>query len=443
MADAPVVIPALQHHEIAVLNCCLQADDEAATYVLEHVDDVDFAGRHARAAMKAIRRLAAAGEVLTHANVELELEKAGQLDHAFLLQLQFDLINPDRVAEYVRVLKEARVRRDMVSGYTDVIKLAQIGDARALGQARALIERLESVEMQPVEVSLRQQLDDFLTELSKQKVGGVQGLATGLTKLDKVTLGMHKGQLILIAGRPGMGKSQLGLHLAREVAFRQRRSVLFVSCEMAPSEQIRRLLAAETGIEFGRIRGNYLNEAERAQLVETAKAIRGWDLIIEKAIGWKMSALERCARARHRRFGLDLIVVDYIGLLGTDAHHRSPTERLDEVSQSLKTLALELEVPVVALAQLSREPEKRPDKRPFLSDLRDSGALEQHSDVVIFIYRDSYYDESRSSDPLCELIVAKQRDGETGTVKVNLHRSLMRFGNLDDGQKQIGWGAGG
>lgn len=427
MTELAIVAPPTPATEMAALSCCL-IDPQARAYVLEHVEDVDLLGRDARKVLKAIRQLDARGASITAGEIQREIEAAGAtVSPTFLTELELDLADPWRVGEYVATLKGGRIKRELLEGFQEVALRIKHGEGDPVASARATLARVDAIERNPVALTLRGQMDEALEELRTRPVGGIAGISTGISRLDKVTLGLQPGQLILVAGRPGMGKSILAQHLAREAAFRQRRSVTFVSLEMAPREVVLRVLSAESGVEHERIRGNYLNVAERSILDATAENLGGWDLQIEDAIGWTLSELDRRVRARHRRYGTDLVIVDYLGLIGTDRQHTSDNSRVAEISLALKGLARSLNVPVVALAQLSRRCEERTNKRPVLSDLRDSGALEQDSDVVLFLYRDSYYDPSLYNDPSMELIVAKQRAGETGSVPVRFLPKVMRF----------------
>lgn len=427
MTDLMIVAPPTPASETAVLSCCL-LDHHSRAYVLEHVEDVDLLNRDARKILKAIRQLDARGASVTPAEIQREIEAAGAtVNLGYLTEIELDLADPWRAAEYVRALKSSRIKRELVEGWQEVALRVKHGEGDPVASARATLARVEAIEKDPVSLTLRGQMQAALDDLRKRPAGGVAGISTGLHRLDKVTLGLQPGQLILVAGRPGMGKSILAQHFAREAAFRQQRSVAFISLEMAPREVVLRILSAESGIEHDRIRGNYLNAAERDALDATADRLGGWDLQIEDAIGWKLSELDRRVRALHRRYGIDLVIVDYLGLIGTDRQHTSDNSRVAEISLALKGLARALSVPVVAIAQLSRQCEQRTNKRPVLSDLRDSGALEQDSDVVLFLYRESYYDPGLYNDPSMEIIVAKQRAGETGSVPCRFLPKQMRF----------------
>lgn len=419
--------PIASSHERAVISCCLW-DPEARAYVLEHIEDVDLVDKDARKILKAVRQLDAAGATVNGTEVQRVIQAAGgTVDLVYLTDAEADIPDYWRVADYVAAVKQARVHRELLDGCRETAIRIKNGDGAALSTARTMVERAEAVQQVATAQTLRGHLDEAIEDLRTRRVGGIAGISTGIGALDRVTLGLQPGQLILVAGRPGMGKSVLGLHLAREAAFRQAKSVVLVSLEMGPREIVYRLLAAESEIPHDRVRGNLLNTTERELLAAVADSIGGWDLHIEDAIGWKTGELERRVRGIHRRFGVDLVIVDYLGLIGTEDRHASDNSRVAEISLSLKRLARSMNVPVVALAQLSRECEKRPNKRPVLSDLRDSGSLEQDADLVVFLYRESYYDPMQHDDPSIEVIVAKQRAGQTGLVNCRFYPTVMRF----------------
>lgn len=420
--------PQVAEHEAAVLACCF-VDDEARSFVLENVEDVDLLDANGRKVLKAIRQLDTRGERPSFNTIRLEIEAVGAtVDLGYLGNLEVDLPDIYRVEQYVQTLKRARIRRELLDGAREVALRCKSADDSAIAAAREMLRRAEKVEKDPGALTFRGHLDAALTDLRERRVGGICGAPTGIARLDKMTLGLQPGQLILIAGRPGVGKSVLGLHIARECAFRNKLSVAVASLEMSPREVVNRVLAAETGIEHERIRGNYLNQAEREVIEHCAGKIAGWDFHLEDAIGWKTTDLERRVRAIGTRYGVDLVIVDYLGLVGTESRHPNDNSRIAEISLSLKQLARSLNIPVVALAQLSRSCEQRPNKRPILSDLRDSGSLEQDADVVIFLYRDSYYEApAQGKENAMELIIAKQRAGATGTVDCRWYPKQMRF----------------
>lgn len=449
-ATAETVAPFSGESERAVLAAVL-LEPALIDEVAPELRIADFYAEPHRAIYRAMLELHGEEVVVDMRTLQDRLELHGKLAAvgglAYIVGLDIDLPDIGRVPFYVEIIKERALRRRLGDFGKRVVRESLEGGAAdagvdVLSRAAEYLRKLSDDRAlhETGDATFRVRVEQFRQNLAGHPVGGISGISSGIPRLDKVTLGWHGGQLILIAGRPGMGKSLLGLQCAREAAFRQRRSVMYISAEMSSMEQTGRVHSAETGIEYSRIRSNSLNETERHRIFAKGEEIAGWDLWIEDAIGWRLSDLQRRAHAAHRRYGLDLIVVDHLGLIGVDRHHVSENDKVGEVSFALKMLARDLDIPVIALSQLSREPEKRPNKRPILADLRDSGRLEQDSDVVIFIYRDSYYDDEKRDDPAAELIVAKQREGETGMVRLNLYLKLMRFESFPDTQRQLALG---
>jgi replicative DNA helicase len=278
--------------------------------------------------------------------------------------------------------------------------------------------------------------------------GAVTGLSTGLIDLDHKLGGLHPSDLLILAGRPSMGKTALATNIARHAA-RSGASVAFFSLEMSAEQLTLRMLAEETGISSDTVRKGHTTPMEMSQLVDAGREIERLPMHIDATGGLSISSLVGRARRLKRRRGLDLVVVDYLQLVTTKDRRRSGsrTEEVTEITQALKALAKELAVPVLALSQLSRQVENREDKRPQLSDLRESGSIEQDADAVLFVYRESYYlgrAEPSEGTPKhlewqiamdtarhqAEVIIGKQRHGPIGTVKLAFNDSLTKFGNL-------------
>lgn len=370
--------------------------------------------------------------------------------------------------DYSRVLYELAIRRELIRLGGDMAKLAstqtnatkQIEDAET--QLYALAEKgSSSTGFVPFSQAVAGALD--MAQEAFKRDGGLAGVATHLIDLDRQIGGLHKSDLIILAGRPSMGKTALATNIAMNVAKaysyeqqvgNQRRTVnggvvAFYSLEMSADQLATRLLAEASGISGDRLRKGEINVAEFARLKEAAYEISTCPLYIDDTGGLSLSKLTARARRLKRSVGgLDLIIVDYLQLVTTG--DLSGTNRVQEVSQitmGLKALAKELQVPVIALSQLSRQVESRDDKRPQLSDLRESGSIEQDADIVMFVYRESYYvgrTEPREGSPehlkwqedmdllrgKAEVIIGKQRHGPIGTVKLSFDENTTRFGNL-------------
>jgi len=274
---------------------------------------------------------------------------------------------------------------------------------------------------------------DRVTEMAENP-NDVTGVHSGFYDYDRMTAGMQPGDLIVLAARPSMGKTALALNIAEHVAVEERLPVAVFSMEMGAAQLTLRLVGSLGRIDQSNLRTGKLRNDEWARLSETVEKMRDIDMFIDETPGLTPSELRANARRLARKFGrLGLIVVDYLQLMsgssgGSDENRAT---ELGEISRGLKSLAKELQCPVLALSQLNRSVEQRTDKRPMMSDLRESGAIEQDADVIIFIYRDDYYNKEQSKDPgVAEIIIAKQRNGPTGTVRLAFLKPLTRFENL-------------
>ena len=273
-----------------------------------------------------------------------------------------------------------------------------------------------------------------IEQASKQK-GTVTGIPTGFIDLDYQTAGLQPSDLILIAARPSMGKTAFVLNLAQYVAFHEDLCTAIFSLEMSKEQLVNRLFSLESRVDAQKLRTGNLQESEWEKLIEGAGIIGNSHLIIDDTPGISISELRSKCRKYKMDQDLRLIIIDYLQLMSGSGRSESRQQEISEISRSLKALARELNVPVIALSQLSRAVEQRPDHRPMLSDLRESGAIEQDADVVMFIYRDDYYNKDTELKNISEIIVAKQRNGPIGTINLAWLPEYTKFGNLDHTQQ--------
>ena len=276
---------------------------------------------------------------------------------------------------------------------------------------------------------------DQIEELSRLK-GRLSGVPTGLYDLDRMLTGLHGGELVLVGARPAMGKTSMALGVTQFAACKAKRCVAVFSMEM-PSEQIGlRLLCSAASINMQRVRSGMLSDDEWVKIGDTINDLSACRVYIDDTPGLTPSQLRSRCRRLMMEQGLDLIVIDYLGLMGTDKRVENRQLEVSEISRQLKAIALELKIPVLACAQLSRAPAARTDKRPMLSDLRDSGSIEQDADVVLFLHREGYYasagaeDGPKPDDNAGEIIIAKQRNGPVGVVNVEWQAEFARYTNL-------------
>ena len=268
-------------------------------------------------------------------------------------------------------------------------------------------------------------------EAAAKNKGSVTGIPTGFLDLDYRTAGLQPSDLILIAARPSMGKTALMLNLARNVAFKKNLCMAVFSLEMSKEQLVNRMFSMESNVDSQKLRTGQLNDQECEKLIESAGVIGKSSLIIDDTPGISIAELRSKCRKYKLEHGLSVIMIDYLQLMTGSGRTDSRQQEISDISRSLKSLARELSVPVIALSQLSRAVEQRPDHRPMLSDLRESGAIEQDADVVMFIYRDEYYNKDSEKRGITELIIAKQRNGPIGTVELAWIPEYQRFANLE------------
>ena len=301
---------------------------------------------------------------------------------------------------------------------------------------------LEDAERDLFKVLQRRNTDDFVPirqivlntvdniEKASRVKGTVTGIPTGFADLDYKTSGLHPSDLVLIAARPSMGKTAFVLNIAQHMAFRKDAAVAVFSLEMSKEQLMNRLLAMECHVDSQKLRTGSLEGDDWARLVEGANIIGRSKLIIDDTPGITVAELRSKCRKYKLEHDLDIIMIDYLQLMNGSGRTESRQQEISEISRSLKAIARELEVPVIALSQLSRAVEQRPDHRPMLSDLRESGAIEQDADVVMFIYRDDYYHKDSEKPGVAEIIIAKQRNGPIGTVELAWLPRYTQFVNL-------------
>jgi replicative DNA helicase len=293
-----------------------------------------------------------------------------------------------------------------------------------------LIQKSNTGEFVPIREIVLHALDKI--ELASKNKGNVTGIATGFIDLDYRTAGLQNSDLVLLAARPSMGKTALALNIAQHVAFRQKQCVAIFSLEMSKEQLVNRLFSMESRVDSQAIRTGRLTDMDWEKLIESAGMIGKSDLIIDDTPGISIPELRSKCRKYKLEFGLKLIIIDYLQLMSGSGSRSSDSrqQEISDISRSLKAIARELNVPVLALSQLSRAVEQRPDHRPMLSDLRDSGAIEQDADVVMFIYRDEYYNKETEKKGIAEIIIAKQRNGPIGTAELVFLPEYTRFANL-------------
>jgi replicative DNA helicase len=266
-----------------------------------------------------------------------------------------------------------------------------------------------------------------IEELYKRKAD-VTGVGTGFTELDKMTSGLHPGEMTIIAARPSMGKTAFSLNIAQHIALRLKKTVAYFSLEMGKESMMMRMLSAESKVNMSEIRNGRIQDSAWPKLINAASALSEASIFIDDTPGVSPFEIRSRARRLKAEHGIDVIMIDYLQLMSMKQKFNSREQEVAEISKSLKAIAKELQVPIIALAQLNRGVEGRADRRPMLSDLRESGSIEQDADVIMMLYRDDYYDkDDPEKQGHAEVIIGKQRNGATGTVKLRFDAKYNRF----------------
>lgn len=337
---------------------------------------------------------------------------------------------------YANIVAEKSTLRRLIRLNEDIANTCYVGkqsleDILADTEKRVfdLIQRRNSGEFVPIRQVVMNAMDNI--EKASRNKGNVTGVATGFLDLDYRTAGMQPSDLILVAARPSMGKTAFVLNIAQHVAFKQNKTVAIFSLEMSKEQLVNRLFSMESKVDSQHLRTGNLSDAEWEKLIESAGVIGKSNLIIDDTPGISISEMRSKCRKYKLEHNLEMIIIDYLQLMsGSGKSTDSRQQEISDISRSLKALARELHVPVIALSQLSRAVEQRPDHRPMLSDLRESGAIEQDADVVMFIYRDDYYNKDTEKKGIAEIIIAKQRNGPIGTVELVWLPDFTKFANL-------------
>lgn len=365
-----------------------------------------------------------------------ELESAGQLTEiggpAYLTALISQVPTSLHAEAYGRMVEAASIRRRMLAAANQIATLAY--DERetidnVMEEAEKSVfnisERRLKKEILPISTVLSDYYDR-IDELAKRPED-IFGVPTGFIDLDRILTGMQQSDLLIIAGRPGQGKSGFLLSAAKNAALLHKKHVAIFSLEMSNEQVVQRLLAQETGIDSQRLRNGKLNDEEWPLLTHAIEVLSDTHIYLDDTPAITPLALRTKCRRLHMEFGLDLIILDYIQLMGGDNRTENRVQEVSYISRNLKILARELNVPVLAAAQLSRAVEQRTDKRPVLSDLRESGSLEQDADVVMFIYRPDQYEKDTVKQNVAEIIISKHRNGPTGSIELVFMNHLAKF----------------
>lgn len=425
--------------EKSVLGAVLM-DDECFGMLEQHLQPQDFYVIAHQLIFKHMLDLVRANKRIDMITLQDVLQKAGELtivgDVAYLIGLQENIPAFGMVEQHVQIIKAKSILRNLISSSVDIITSCYDQNDSDID---AVIDEAEKKIFQIIHNRTKQnfvQLNIWLKKtfqhLSsiKSSSKGITGVATNFKTLDRMTSGFQPGDLVILAARPSMGKTSLALNVAVNAA-RSGMGVGIFSLEMAAEQLTLRLLSTESGVDHQKIRNATLSSQEWIEITHVAGELADMKLFIDDTAGINIMELRAKARQLKAKSDVKMLVVDYLQLLHSSRKHENRHQEVSEISRFLKALAKELSLPIIALSQLSRAVDSRMDKRPMLSDLRESGAIEQDADVIMFLYRDIVYNQETENPDQAELIIGKQRNGPTGTVNLRFLRELTKFEDFE------------
>ena len=434
------VMPYSLEAEQAVIGAMI-SDKDAIVTATELLTAEDFYGKQNGIIFDAIVELYDRGNVPDVIPLQNKLKEKGIPDEINNVEYLGGLVadtNSSLIRDFCNIVIEKSTLRKLIKINEEIANSCYEGkqDFKILLEQteKKVFDLIQSRKMSthmPIDEVVMQALARI--EAASQSSGNVTGVPTGFLDLDYKLAGLHASNLVLIAARPAMGKTAFVLNIAEYVALRQNMAVAIFSLEMGEVELVNRLLSLESNVNSGNIRTGNLSDDEWEKLVRSAGEIGDSNLIIDAPPSLTVSELRSKCRKYKIEKDIKLIIIDYLQLMkgSNRAASESRQQEISEISRSLKSLARELDIPIIALSQLSRAVEQRPDKRPMLSDLRESGAIEQDADVVMFIYRDDYYNKDSKERGIAEINIAKQRSGPTGVVKLAWLPDYTKFANLE------------
>ena len=433
------VMPHSLEAERSVLGSML-IDPDAVEIASEIVKEEDFYARQNGILYRTMLEMSRKGVAIDPVTLQAKLREKNLPPELYSDELIRELIamvpSSANIKSYANIVAEKSLLRSMIRANEEIA-------GSCYAEQEEMETLLDKAERRIFEISQRRTASNFvpirqivlnamdrIDQASRIK-GNVTGLSTGFTDLDSRTAGLQPADFILIAARPSMGKTALVLNIAEYLTLREDRCVAVFSLEMSREQLVNRMFAMQSHVEAQKIRTGDLTESEWAEVIESAQKIGESRLIIDDTPAITVAEMRSKCRKYKIEFGLDIVIIDYLQLMsGSGGRNDSRQQEISDISRSLKALARELNVPVVALSQLSRAVESRPNHRPMLSDLRESGAIEQDADLVMFIYRDDYYNEDSEKKGIAEIIIAKQRNGPIGTVELSWQSQLTKFANL-------------
>ena len=437
-------MPSSPEAERSVLGSMI-VDREAANTAMGLLIKEDFDNQAYGMLFEAIVELINEGKPIDSITLQDRLQEKGALPEVSSPEYITDIVNAVplsiNIDSYCEIVKEKSMLRTIIRKNQEIETECFKADRQAkdiLGEWEQMAFKMSENQGGQETVPIKQIVMNALAKIhaASQMEGSVTGVPTGFTDLDRQLSGLQPADMILIAARPSMGKTALALNIAEYVAFHEKKPVAIFSLEMPKEALVNRLMSLVSHVEAEKIRSGQLQGMDWSDLVESAGIIADSKLIIDDQSGITVADLQsKCRKYKMEHPDLALVMIDYLQLMNGNKKSDSRQQEISEISRSIKMVARELNVPIIALSQLSRAPEQRPDHRPMLSDLRESGAIEQEADVVMFIYRDDYYNKDTEKKNISEVIIAKQRNGPVGTVELAWLPQYTKFGNLDHSRR--------
>ncbi|MFH1791137.1 MAG: replicative DNA helicase [Candidatus Omnitrophota bacterium] len=424
--------------EIAVLGSMLLERD-AVSQAIEIIDESFFYKDAHRIIYSAIVKLYDSNKAVDTITLVEELKKRNRLEEiggvSYLTTLTASIPTAANIEYYAKIVKEKAILRSLISTASQIVSESYDASSNVdnlLDKAEKMIFDISSNKVESNIVSIKDVIKSSIEAIDNlyQRKEHVTGLATGFHEFDIMTAGLQPSDFIVIAGRPSMGKSALVTCMAEHIAVVEKKPIAFFSIEMSKEQLVQRLLCSHARVDYHKVRTGFLSQSDWPRLVNAAGKLSESPLYIDDTPGITVLELRAKARRLKSKYDIQLIVMDYMQLIQGPQGIENRQQEISEISRSIKALARELHVPVIAVSQLSRAVEQRSDKRPQLSDLRESGAIEQDADLVILLLREEYYNPTDENRGTAEVIVAKQRNGPVGSVKLAFIHEFTRFENL-------------
>lgn len=425
--------------EQAVLGAIL-LDGDALVTAMERVTSDDFYRPSHQQIYEAMIEIAEANEPVDLVTLTSRLQDKQQLEEAggisYLSELAKAVPTAANVDYYAQIVEEKSLLRRLIRTATQIVSNGYSGEEEVGGL-------LSDAEQRIMEISQRRSGSGFVAirdvlmevfdkvEMLYNQKGSTTGVRSGFHDLDKMTSGFQRSDLIIVAARPSVGKTAFALNIAQNVGVREKETVAIFSLEMGAAQLVQRMICAEANVDAGRMRTGFLEPDDWEKLTMAIGSLSEANIYIDDSPSVTVADIRaKCRRLKKER-GLGMILIDYLQLIHGRGKGDNRQQEVSEISRTLKQIARELDVPVIALSQLSRGVEQRQDKRPMMSDLRESGSIEQDADIVAFLYRDDYYDKESEKKNIIEIIIAKQRNGPVGTVELAFLKSFNKFVSLD------------